>query len=48
MSYVQRVDVVLFALLAAIVAASLLGSWRIANAVYELSERTVMVQCECR
>jgi len=43
----QRVDYILFVLLGALVVVSALGSIRIANAVYELAERTILVQCEC-
>jgi hypothetical protein len=48
MTRLQQVDILLFVLLAAIAVASLAGAWRIADAIYELSNRTVMVQCECR
>jgi hypothetical protein len=44
----QQVDILLFVLLAAIAVATLMGSWWVADAIYELSNRTVMVQCECR
>lgn len=48
MATINRIDIVLFVLLASIAISSFVGFRLVANAVYELADRTIMVQCQCR